>query len=109
MSVSIIVQGNLLPIRNLFICLGLLGNAVSTYAVEPERWCSPEGYDHPAELVILDDGPVIKINGKAEHLGAEGQYHLMHATMDYETGGMMYRDQKVMIYHDHVFWPCQAQ
>jgi hypothetical protein len=77
-------------------------------AGEPQRWCSPEGYDQPAELVIFDDGPVIKINGKVtEHLNKVfWREKVIFTTMDYEHGGMMYRDQKLAIYHDRIFWPC---
>lgn len=91
--------------KNLLACLVLLWSAASSYAAEPQRWCSYDGYDHPAELVILDDGPVIKINGEVkEHPDKE---YISFGTMDYLTGsGVMYRDQKVAIYHDHLFWPC---
>jgi hypothetical protein len=93
--------------RKLLACFVLLCSAASTYAAEPQRWCSPEGYDQPAELVILDDGPVIKINGKVtEHLDQGWREHVIFTTMDYEHSGMMYKDQKVAIYHDHVFRAC---
>lgn len=93
--------------RNLLACLVLLWSAASTCAAEPERWCSVAG-DQRAELVFLDSGPIIRVNGKVtEHLDvATWRGHVIFATMNYELGQMAYKDQKVVVYNDRVYWPC---
>ena len=97
-------QRNLLPMKNLLACLVLLCSATSSYAAEPQRWCTGFGTDQQAELVFLDEGPFIQIDGKVTEL--PDKWHVHFATMDYESHGITYRDQKVVIYNDRVFWPC---
>ena len=91
--------------RNLLCCLVLLCSASSSYAAEPQRWCFGVGgaSDQRAELVFLDDG-VIQMNGKV--LGIRERERVMIGTMDVESTGASYKDQKVVIYQDRVFWPC---
>ena len=90
--------------RNLLCCLVLLCSPTSSYAAEPQRWCT-QSYGFPmAELVILDDGPVIKINGKVTE--RPEKWNVIFGTMDFESHGMTYKDQKVAYYQDHLFWPC---
>jgi hypothetical protein len=90
--------------RNLLACLVLSCSAASTYAAEPQRWCT-ESYGFPmAELVILDDGPVIKISGKV--IARPHKEQVIFGTMDFVSHGTMQRDQKVAYYQDHLFWPC---
>ncbi|QIG49002.1 hypothetical protein G5V57_15500 [Nordella sp. HKS 07] len=107
MSVPFIMQGNLSPVRNLFVCLALLYSAASIYAAEPQRWCTDAGGQR-AELVFADDGPpIIKIKDKVTERLDEATWrgHVIFGTMDYELGEMSYEDQKVVIYDDRVFWP----
>jgi hypothetical protein len=54
------------------------------------------------KLVFLDDGADIQANGEDQRTR---QAHVMLGTMDYERDGMPYKDQKVAIYHDHLYWP----
>jgi hypothetical protein len=91
--------------RNLLCCLVLLCSATSSYAADPQRWCFGVGgpSDQRAELVFLDDG-VIQMNGK--DLGIRERERVMIGTMDVESTGASYKDQKVVIYEDRVFWPC---
>jgi hypothetical protein len=91
--------------RNLLCCLVLLCSVTSSYAAEPQRWCFGVGgpSDQRAELVFLDDG-VIQMNGK--DLGIRERERVMIGTMDVESTGASYKDQKVVIYEDRVFWPC---
>jgi hypothetical protein len=91
--------------RNLLCCLVLLCSATSSYAAEPQRWCFGVGgpSDQRAELVFLDDG-VIQMNGKV--LEIRERERVMIGTMDVESTGASYKDQKVVIYQDRVFWPC---
>lgn len=90
--------------RKQLACLVLLCSAVSTYAAEPQRWCGDSNGQH-AELVFLDDGPVIKMDDKVvEHLNNS---HMIIGTLDFQSAdGMFYKDQKVIIDHDRAFWPC---
>ena len=91
--------------KNLLRCLLLLCSATSSYAAEPQRWCTGVGgsNDQRAELVFLDND-VIQMNGKvlekAERAG------IMIGTMDVVSDGVSYKDQKVVIYRDRVFWLC---
>ena len=91
--------------RNLLACLVLLCSAASSHAAEPQRWCFGVGgpSDQRAELVFLDDG-VIQMNGKV--LEIRERERVMIGTMDVESTGASYKDQRVVIYQDRVFWPC---
>ena len=91
--------------RNLLPCLVLLCSATSSYAAEPQRWCYGVGgpSDQRAELVFLDND-VIQMNGKVlDNIERES---IMIGTMDVKNQGVSYKDQKVVIYQDRVFWPC---
>ena len=108
MSVPFVMQDNLLLMRNLLTCLVLLCSAANTYAAEPQRWCTDAGGQR-AELVFADNGPpVIRIKDKVTETLDEATWrgHVIFGTMDYELGQMSYKDQKVVIYDDRVFWPC---
>jgi hypothetical protein len=95
--------------------LGLWCGAASAYAAAPaEKWCSG-GYNltnNQAELVMRPDGPVLRLGDKTENLAAGGaiwEEKLIFATIDYAQEGVEYKDQKIVIYQDRVFWPCEAQ
>lgn len=95
--------------------MGLWCGAVSVYAAAPaEKWCSGayDLTDRQAELVMLPDGPVLHIGNKTENLAAGGtiwEQKLTFATIDYAVKGVEYKDQKIVIYQDRVFWPCEKQ
>jgi hypothetical protein len=61
---------------------------------------------------MLPEGPVLHIGSKSEDLAADGQpwkEKLTFATIAYSMEGVEYKGEKIVIYQDRVFWPCEKK
>gem|GEM_PF-5175397 len=87
--------------------------AVTCLAAPPTpKWCS-YGFDQgdkPAELVFFRGNPELRLQGKTVRLAEEHgiwEETVTFATISYWTEGIEYRNQRIVIYLDRVFWPCE--
>jgi hypothetical protein len=93
--------------------MGLLYSVVATGAATPAKWCSDSyGYDKPAELIVPSEGAeVLRVSGKVVNLFDEYAptgSDFIYATIDYASQGIE-KKQRILIFRDRVFWPCDQK
>jgi hypothetical protein len=92
----------------------LYGAVGASAATGVQTWCSDSyGYDKPAEWVMPTGGPfVLRVGGKVvdpfeDYAVTEDDF--IYTTIDYASEGIEYKKQKILIFRDRVFWPCDKK
>lgn len=95
--------------------VALIYGAATCLAKSPTpKYCS-YGFDEtgePAELVFFENGPEFRLRGKTTNLAEGGNpfwvERVIFGKIDFWNEGTEYRDQKIVLYEDRVFWPCRS-
>jgi hypothetical protein len=101
----------------LIAMVALLCGAASADAAEPQKWCSrgfsgPNAFSGPndnvlAVLTIGDNVLELRIDGKDVTDDYGWEEALTPATISYESEGIEYKNERALLFHGRVFWPCE--